>query len=56
MVTLSHLFGPETRQDGKLSCSPHGDQEAKKEAEEEKWLGTRQIPVVVKMDFRLDRI
>lgn len=29
---LSHLFGPETRQDGKLSCSPHGGQEAKKEA------------------------
>lgn len=45
MVTLSHHFGPETRESGacggKQSWSSHGDQEAKKEAGEEKWLGIR---------------
>lgn len=56
MVTRSHLFGPETRQNGKPNCLPHDDQEAKKEAGEEKCLGTRRIPVVVNMDFQPDRI
>lgn len=45
LVTWSHHFGPETRQSEacgrKKSWSPHGDQEARKETEEEKWLGTR---------------